>query len=466
MAKEQLKLYNTLTKAKEVFKPVHKTEVGIYTCGPTVYWFQHIGNMRAYIFSDTLKRALQYNSFKVKQIINITDVGHLTSDADEGEDKMEKAAKKEHKTAKQIAEFYFNEFHKDIKKLNILEPFKWTKATEHIKEQIALIKTLEKKGYTYKTSDGIYFDTSKFKNYGKLANLKIEKLKAGKRVDMKEKKNKTDFALWKFSSKDEKRQQEWHSPFGTGFPGCHVECSAMSIKYLGKHFDIHTGGEDHIPVHHTNEIAQSEAATGKKFVNYWLHVSFLTNQEGEKISKSKGGLYTLSELEEKGYSSADYRYFCLLAHYRKPLQFSFENLDAAKKSLSRIKNKILEIKKQSHRAENLTEQYENEFLKALNDDLNTPLAIQVLQKALDDFEFDPKAKLKFIEKTDKALGLNLSKTKEEKISIPKEIKDILNQRELAREAKDFTQADILRNIIKEKGYAIEDTPNGPKITKI
>ena len=265
---------------------------------------------------------------------------------------------------------------------------------------------------------------------------------------------------------DEKRQQEWHSPFGTGFPGWHVECSAMSIKYLGKHFDIHTGGEDHIPVHHTNEIAQSEAATGKKFVNYWLHVSFLTNQEGEKISKSKGGLYTLSELEEKGYSSADYRYFCLLAHYRKPLQFSFENLDAAKKSLSRIKNKILEIKKQSHRAENLTEQYENEFLKALNDDLNTPLAIQVLQKALDDFEFDPKAKLKFIEKTDKALGLNLSKTKEEKISIPKEIKDILNQRELAREAKDFTQADILRNIIKEKGYAIEDTPNGPKITKI
>lgn len=270
-----IKLYNTLTKKIEIFKPIKPKQVSMYTCGPTVYWYQHIGNIRTYIFADILKRTLIQAGYKVEQIINITDVGHLTSDADTGEDKMEKAAEKENKSAQEIANHYFSVFHEDTKKLNILEPSKWTKATEHIKEQIELIKKLEKKGFTYKTSDGIYFDTIKLKDYGKIANLKIEKLKAGKRISIGEKKNKTDFALWKFSPKDQQRQQEWESPWGTGFPGWHIECSAMSIKYLGKHFDIHTGGQDHIPIHHTNEIAQSEAATGKKFVNYWLHGAFL-----------------------------------------------------------------------------------------------------------------------------------------------------------------------------------------------
>jgi len=276
-----LKLYNTLTRKKEVFKPIKKGQVGMYSCGPTVYWYQHIGNLRTYIFSDILKRVLQYNGYKVKHVMNVTDVGHLTSDADTGEDKVELAAKKEHKTAKEITNYYWKIFRKDLKKLNIIEPNTWAKATDHIKEQIGLIKKLEKKGFTYKTSDGIYFDTSKFPNYGKLARLKKEGLKAGARIKLGEKKNVTDFALWKFSEKPGVRQQEWDSPWGIGFPGWHIECSAMSMKYLGEHFDIHTGGEDHIPVHHTNEIAQSEAATGKKFVNYWLHGAFLTFK-GEK----------------------------------------------------------------------------------------------------------------------------------------------------------------------------------------
>ncbi|MEM4245179.1 MAG: cysteine--tRNA ligase, partial [Candidatus Nanoarchaeia archaeon] len=293
----ELKFYNTLTRKKEVFKPIHDKKVGIYTCGPTVYWYQHIGNLRSYIFSDLLKKVLLFNGYEVKHVMNVTDVGHLTSDADEGEDKIEKAAAKEGKSAKEIADYYWKVFRNDFKKLNIAEPTVWCKATEHIKEQIDLIKRLEKKGYTYRTDDGIYFDTSKFKDYGKLARLKKEGLEAGKRIELKDKKNITDFALWKFSEKPGVRQQEWDSPWGVGFPGWHIECSAMSMKHLGEHFDIHTGGIDHIPVHHTNEIAQSEAATGKKFVNYWMHGAFLTSK-GEKISKSKGGLYTIAELEE------------------------------------------------------------------------------------------------------------------------------------------------------------------------
>ncbi len=321
-----LKIYNTLSRKKEIFKPINKNKVGIYTCGPTVYWYQHIGNLKAYLFSDFLKRILMYNGYNVNHVINITDVGHLTSDSDSGDDKIEIAAYKEGKSAKEIADYYFNAYYNDLKKLNVLMPNVWAKATEHIKEQIELINRLEEKGFTYKTSDGIYFDSSKFKDYGKIANLKKENLKAGKRVSLGEKKNLTDFALWKFSSEPGKRQQEWESPWGIGFPGWHIECSAMSTKYLGQHFDIHTGGEDHIPVHHTNEIAQSEAASGKKFVNYWMHISFLLFK-GEKVSKSKGGLYTLSELEQLGYKPEHYRYLVLQTHYRKPLNFSIENLD-------------------------------------------------------------------------------------------------------------------------------------------
>ena len=453
-----LKLYNTLARKKENFEPITKGHTGIYSCGPTVYWYQHIGNLRSYIFADILKRVLLYHGYGVKHVINITDVGHLTSDADEGEDKMEKAALKEGKKASEIAEHYFKVFEDDLHKLNIIKPNIRCKATEHIKEQIELIKKLEKKGYTYKTSDGIYYDTSKFKDYGKLALLNKEGLKAGKRIAVGEKKNKTDFALWKFSEKPGLRQQEWESPWGLGFPGWHIECSAMSSKYLGEHFDIHTGGEDHIPIHHTNEIAQSEAAFGKKpWVKFWMHGAFLTFK-GEKVSKSKGGLFTLSELEEKRYSPLDYRYFCLTAHYRSQLNFSLENLYSAKSSLKRLKNILMELK--DDKKTNI--RYLNEFHEAIDDDLDIPSALAVLWKLVRDEKAD--GKIGAIREMDKVFGLDLLKN--EKIKIPDEVKKLIEEREKARKNKDWKKADEIRNKINKLGYKIDDAKEGVKIGKI
>jgi len=461
----KLKLYNTLTRSKEVFKPIKSGEVGLYSCGPTVYSFATIGNMRAYLFTDILRRALEYNTFKVKHIMNVTDVGHLTSDGDIGEDKIELAAKKERKTAGQIAKFYFEEFQKDLKKLNILLPSKFPYASKHIKEQIDLIKKLEKNGFTYVTSDGIYFDSSKFKNYSKLGKLNIEGLKEGKRISKGEKRNSTDFALWKFSTEKGNRQQEWPSPWGVGFPGWHLECSAMSIKYLGEHFDIHTGGEDHVQIHHTNEIAQSEGATGKKFVNYWLHNAFL-KFKGEKVSKSKGGLYTVSELEELGYNPLDFRYLNLMTHYRKPLNFSIENLDAAKNAFERFKRKVEEIRKQKHKGEDFTKENEVKFNSAINDDLNTPLALNVMWKVLDDFDFDPKKKIVLLEKFDKVLGLDIKNMKDEKLMIPTGIKRLVEERENLRKEKKWAESDLLREKIKSKGYLIEDKGEEVEVRKI
>lgn len=452
-----LKLYNTLTRKKEDFRPINPPYVGIYSCGPTVYWYQHIGNLRTYIFSDLLKRVLLYNGFKVKHVMNVTDVGHLTSDADTGEDKMEQAARREHKTASEIAKFYLQVFREDLKKLNIIEPDIWCKATEHIKEQIELIKKLESKGYTYRTSDGIYFDTSKFKDYGKFARVKIEKLKAGKRVALGEKKNKTDFALWKFSETPGVRQQEWPSPWGIGFPGWHIECSAMSMKYLGETFDIHTGGEDHIPVHHQNEIAQSEAATGKKFVNYWIHTRWLLFG-GEKMAKSKGEIYTISELEKKGFPALCYRYFCLTAHYRTQLEFSFESLKSARNSYERLKNIISELKDDKK----TNEKYLKQFEAAINDDIDMPKALAVLWKLVRDKK--AQGKFRTIEKMDEVFGLEL--LEKEKIKVPQEILKLLEEREEARAKKDFKLADKLRDEIKAKGFSIEDTPEGPRVKKI
>jgi len=461
----ELTFYNTLTRKKEIFKSLNKKHVGIYSCGPTVYWFAHIGNMRSYIFADILKRTLQYNNYKVRHIINITDVGHLTSDRDTGEDKIESQAEKQNKTAKEISEFYFQAFLMDFKKLNLLLPTKWPKATEHIKEQINLIKKLEKKGYTYQTPDGIYYNSKKFKNYAKLAKLQTENLKPGKRIAFQNKKSKTDFALWKFSQEPGKRQQEWPSPWGIGFPGWHIECSAMSMKYLGEHFDIHTGGEDHIPIHHTNEIAQSEAATGKKFVNYWLHNAFLTNK-GEKVSKSKGGLFTVSELEDQGYDPLAYKYLTLQTHYRKQLSFSLENLDAAQSAVNKIRRRIIELKTNPIKGNNFTKSYEEKFLKAINDDLNTSQALQVFHNTLDDPDFASKPKLSLLIKFDKVLGLNIKDTKEIKTKIPKEIQDLVNEREKLRQAKLFPEADLFRQRIKEKGFLVEDKVDGPKVSKL
>jgi len=457
-----MKIYNTLTRKKEEFKPIKDKQVGIYSCGPTAYWYQHIGNLRSYILADILKKVLIYNKYKVKHVINVTDVGHLTSDADTGEDKIEKAAAKEGKKAEDIVNFYWKVFREDFKKLNIQEPNIWCKATEHIKEQIELIKKLEKKEFTYETTDGIYYDTSKFKDYCKLGRLNIEGLEAGKRIEMREKRNVTDFALWKFSEKPGLRQQEWDpkkygANFPIGFPGWHIECSAMSMKYLGEHFDIHTGGEDHIPIHHTNEIAQSEAATGKKFVNYWIHGAFLTFK-GEKVSKSKGGLYTIEELENLGFKPLDYRYFTYTAHYRSPLDFTLDNLRNAQNSYERLKNIISELKDDKK----ADEKYLKEFEKAINDDLDMPKAVSILWNLLRDK--NAQGKIRTIKEMDKILSLDL--LKKEDIKIPIEIKKLVEEREKARKNKDWKKADELRNKIRELGWHIDDTNEGPKLKKI
>jgi cysteinyl-tRNA synthetase len=397
--------------------------------------------------------------------MNVTDVGHLTSDADEGEDKMEKAAKKEHKKASDLADFYLKVFQEDLKKLNILDPNIWCKATEHIKEQIATVKTLEEKGFTYKTSDGIYFDTSKLDDYGKLDPHHKVNLEGGKRVDLGEKKNKTDFALWKFSEKPGTRQQEWEAFGKMGFPGWHIECSSMSSKYLGEQFDIHTGGEDHVQVHHTNEIAQSEAAFGKKpWVKYWLHGAFLTFK-GEKVSKSKGGLYTISELEKQGFEPLDYRYFCLNTHYRKQLSFSLDALNGAKNTFERLKNIILNLKskKDSNKTKN---NYEKQFLDYIDDDLNMPKALSVLWEVLRDKELGSKEKLQLIYDFDKVLGLNIKNIKEEKQEKNKDIDKLIKQRDEARENKDWAKADEIRDKLKADGIELIDSKDGTKWKKI
>ncbi|MFH1823865.1 MAG: cysteine--tRNA ligase [Candidatus Firestonebacteria bacterium] len=451
-----LKIYNTLTSKKEEFIPIDDKQVKIYTCGPTVYWYQHIGNLRTYIFSDILKKVLGVAGFKIKHVINITDVGHLTSDADEGEDKIEEAAKKENKKVEEITDYYWNAFKEDFKRLNIAEPTIWCKATDHIKEQIELVIRLQEKGFTYKTTDGIYFDTSKFKKYGELAKSNIEGLMAGKRVDLKEKKNPTDFALWKLSVPSGVRQQEWESPWGVGFPGWHLECSAMSMKYLGEHFDIHTGGIDHIPIHHTNEMAQSEAATGKKFVNYWLHGGFLTFK-GEKVSKSKGGLYTISELIDMNFSPLGYRYFVLNAHYRTQLNFSLVGLKNAQNSYNRLKSIIKDLEDDKK----INNEYLTEFKKAIDDDLDMPRSLSILWGMIRDKK--AKGKVNTLKEMDKVF--NLSLFEKEEIKISDEIRHLIDERNKARLEKDWEKADEIRNKLEKEGMILEDTSKGTIIRK-
>jgi cysteinyl-tRNA synthetase len=418
--------------------------------------------MRTYIFNDILKRVLLYNKFKVKHVMNYTDVGHLTSDEDTGEDKVEKAAKKEGKTAKEITDYYAKVFEQDCRKLNIVKPNIVCKATVHIKEQINLIKILSRKHYTYNTSDGIYFDTSKLKDYGKLARLNIEELQEGKRIDVKEKRNKTDFALWKFSEKPGERQQEWSSPWGVGFPGWHLECSAMSSKYLGKQFDIHTGGREHIPVHHTNEIAQSESAFGKKpWVRYWLHAEWLTFK-GKKVSKSTGGLYTISELEKQGFDSLDFRYLTLTTSYRKRLNFDMESLKSARSSFEKLKNIILELKNKKDSKGNI-KQYHKKFLEVMNDDLNIPKALALLWKVLKDSQLGSKEKYSLALNFDKVFGLNLKYIKKD--IIPEEIKLLAEERENYRQLKNWKKSDEIREKIKNKGFIVEDSEKGYRIKK-
>jgi len=467
---QNLCFFNTLTRKKEELVPLEKGKVKMYCCGPTVYWYAHLGNFRTYVFEDVLRRVLEFNDFKVEHVMNITDVGHLTSDADTGEDKMEVGARRERKTVWEIAEFYAKAFFEDAEELNILKPTVICKATDHISDMIGLIRKLEKKSYTYIIDDGVYFDTSRLKDYGKLTGMDFERLnetlKAGARVEFNpQKRNITDFGLWLFSPKGKKRQMEWDSPWDVGFPGWHIECSAMSMKYLGENFDIHCSAIDHIPVHHTNEIAQSEGATGKKVVNYWLHGAFLVFGEKTRMAKSKGKVITVQSLIEEGFDPLAFRYLCLTAHYRSELIFTWESLQASQKALFTLREHMRKL------SENLegeikktlkAEEYRKEFLEAVNDDLNMPKALTVVWKLVrDEKEVSNREKYGLLLEFDKILALDLTgEVTEEKL--PEEAETLIRKREDARRAKDWRTADNIREQLKAMGIMIEDTPQGVK----
>ena len=456
----ELKFFNTLSRTKETFEPIETGKVGIYSCGPTVYSSPHIGNMYAYICWDVLVRVLQYLGYEVKNVINITDVGHLVSDGDSGEDKMEKGSKKEGLSVWEIAKKYEDEFLTNLDELNIERPWKLPRATDHIAEQINLIQKIEANGYTYKTSDGIYFDTSKMVDYGKMANLNLEKIKEGARVEVnEEKKHPTDFALWKFSPKDVKRQMEWESPWGVGFPGWHIECTAMSTKYLGEKFDIHTGGEDHIPVHHTNEMAQAEGAFGHDLVKYWIHNAFITFK-GNKISKSSGGLWTIADLKKMGFEPLAFRYMVLSSHYRKGMEFSIESLKSAQTALLKLRKYRVEDGKDYE----VNQAFRQEFISKISDDLAMPEALAVVWKLMKS-DLIVGEKWATLLDMDKVLGLRLGETVFEE-KIPEEIAQLAQQRQQARENKNWAESDRLRELIKSQGYLVEDLVNSCKIRKI
>ncbi len=451
---EKLYLYNSLTRKKEKFKPIKKGNVGMYTCGPTVYGVAHLGNLRSMLLGDLLRRVLNYEGYEVTLVMNITDV----------DDKTIRSSQKESVSLHEFTQNYERIFFEHLDALHILQPSQTIRATESIDLMVVLIEKLLKKGVAYRTEDGIYFSIEKFKGYGELVQLgKVKNKKARVRADEYDKEHAQDFALWKFYTSED-GGVFWETSLGKGRPGWHIECSAMSMKYLGEHFDIHTGGSDLMFPHHTNEIAQSEAATGKKFVNYWIHGGMLAMKEG-KMSKSKGNIITLPSLQEQGYHPMYYRYFCLLTHYRKPLQFSFDNLDAAKNAFERIKRKIIEIKATMHKGKDKSAEYEPDFTQAINDDLNIPEALQVFLKVLDDSAFESEKRIALLEKFDEILGLGVSKMKEEVSDVPEEVQKLIEARERLRKAKLWAEADIIRQRIKEKGFTIFDTPQGPKIEK-
>lgn len=461
-------IYNTMSRKKEKFIPVNNMKVGIYTCGPTVYNFAHIGNLRTYIFEDVLKKSLQYVGYEVKHVMNITDVGHLQSDADEGEDKMELGAKRENKTVWEIAKFYEEAFFGDCKKLNIKRPTVVCKATEHIEDMIKLIKKLEEKGYTYISNGNVYYSIDKFQNYNKLANLSMEELEAGSRVEVDvNKKNPLDFVLWFTNSKFTNQIMQWDSPWGRGFPGWHLECSAMSIKYLGEKIDIHCGGVDHIPVHHTNEIAQSEGAIGHKWVNYWMHGEFLV-LDGGKMSKSKGDFLTVNKLEEKGFNPLAYRYLCLQSRYRKQLVFSFEALKEVENAYKKLKNKILSIAEKVTEKDTIDnekiEAYKQKFASQISDDLNMPNAFTVLSEVIKDTSLTNKEKIVLIEDFDKVLSLNLL-TSESKQNLNLDeafINKLIEERNEARKNKNWAKADEIRDKLGSMNIEILDSKEGTK----
>ena len=467
-----LNLFNSLGRKKTVFVPIAKRLAKIYVCGPTVYDFVHLGNFRSYIFSDVLIRMLKHLGFGVTFVRNITDVGHLTDDADQGEDKIEQAAQKSGKKASEIAEFYTKKFNEDAGKLILLSPTGAPRASEHVNEQIEFIKELEQKGSTYQTADGIYFDTAKLSDYGKLVGKKaIEGAREGARIEANpERKNPTDFALWKFSPKNEKRQMEWPSPWGVGFPGWHIECSAMSRKYLGFPFDIHTGGIDHLPIHHTNEIAQNEAVSGQKSVNFWLHNEFMM-VDSQKMSKSLGNIIILDNLIERDFEPLSFRYLSLLTHYRQKLNFTWAALLASQSAYRRLVELGADwLEKTGDLIGAADSDWMKKIDEAVGDDLNTPEAVAALWQMTKDQNITEAAKLGTLLRSDNILGLKLKEKIEETVrerqNVPEEVKNLVQVRESERTKKDWPKADQTRKQIEKLGFWIDDTPEGPRLKKI
>jgi cysteinyl-tRNA synthetase len=454
-----LQLYDTWTRSVREFTPLKPGEAGLYTCGPTVYDYQHIGNYRTFLFEDGLKRVLKLNGYRVNHVMNITDVGHLVSDGDDGEDKMEKGSRRTGKTAWDIAALYTEAFVADLKALGMEFPTTLCKATDNIPEQIAFISEIEKKGYTYRTSDGIYFDTSKQPSYGYLGRLDIAGLQAGVRVDLGEKKNSTDYALWKFSAPADQRQMEWDSPWGRGFPGWHIECSAMAHRYLGEYFDIHCGGEDHITVHHPNEISQTEAAYGTRLANFWMHGYFLITNDA-KMSKSSGEFLRVQLLIDKGFDPLAYRYLCLSAHYRTQMNFSWEALEAAQTGLARLRTSAHALGEASIADASLVAR----FIDVLNDDLNFPQALALMHETLKS-ELPAPVKKATLLKFDEAFGLGLANWVPAEIEVPDSVRSIADARWVARNSKDWAEADRLRGELAVLGWTMKDGKDGYTLAK-
>ena len=462
----ELKLYNTASRKKETFTSETSGLVRLYCCGPTVYNYPHIGNLRTYIFEDWLRRVLEYLDYRVEHVVNITDVGHMTSDGDAGEDKMEVGARREGKTAWDIAREYEQAFWKDWEDLQLLAPTQRPRATDHIADQIELIQRLGKKGCVYLLEDGLYFDTASFPAYAEFARLKLDGQETGERSSVsQEKRNPWDFALWKFTPVHQKRDMEWGSPWGKGFPGWHLECSAMALKHLGETLDIHCGGTDHIAVHHSNEIAQSESATGKPFARFWLHGGWLMDHSespGLKMSKSSGSFLRLQTLRDKGYSPIDYKYLCLSAHYRSNLAFSWNSLEAARTGLKRLRQRVRPLIRYSEPLRSEKSLYWNsQFLQACCDDLNLPQALAVLHRLLQDPQLMPGEKGSLAEQFDAILGLQLAPQGENKPGLPlRELLNLIGIRRKARAEKKFAKADAIRRNLWGKGYTLKDGPRG------
>ena len=457
-----LTLYDNYTRSLRAFEPLAPAgEVGLYTCGPTVYDYQHIGNYRTFLFEDVLKRVLEWNGYRVRHVMNVTDVGHLVSDADEGEDKMEKGSRRTGKSAWDIAKLYTEAFLEDLKALDIEDPTILCRATDHIAEQIAFIVDLEKKGFTYRTSDGVYFDTSKQPDYGYLARLDKAGLEAGKRIGVGDKRHPTDFALWKFSPAGEKRQMEWESPWGRGFPGWHIECSAMAQKYLGDFFDIHCGGEDHIPVHHTNEIAQTEARVGTRLANFWMHGYFLLANDA-KMAKSAGEFLRIATLVERGYDPLAYRYLCLTAHYRTQLNFTWDALDAAATGLDRMRNGFFALASDAAAAPDA--QSIDAFTGFVNDDLNVPRALALAWETLRGDLPEP-VKRATLARFDDVFGLRLGDWTPRVETAPDDVRALAERRAAARKAKDWKEADRIRAELHALGWEMEDRADGYALKK-